>query len=85
MTENLHADDDWVPDACTLPTVERPVRRAEFDALFAEAVVGVTHESPQRVRLELRAEPSVAARAADLAVKETGCCSFFVFDLAGGA
>ena len=27
-------------DACTLPTAERPMRVAEFDALFAEAVVG---------------------------------------------
>ncbi|HET6741695.1 MAG TPA: hypothetical protein VFH76_22285 [Kribbella sp.] len=32
MTENL----TWVPDACTLPTAERPFRVAEFDQLFAE-------------------------------------------------
>ena len=25
----------WVPEACTLPTVEQPVRVAEFDELFA--------------------------------------------------
>ena len=31
MSENLLAD-DWVPDACTLPTLEHPLRRAEFDA-----------------------------------------------------
>ena len=27
--------DDWAPDACTLPTSERPLRVAEFDDLFA--------------------------------------------------
>ena len=37
--------------------------------------------SPQGVRFELRADPEVAARAASLAAKETGCCSFFTFDL----
>jgi hypothetical protein len=34
----------WVPEACTLPTAERPVRRAEFDNLFTtvpNAHVGV--------------------------------------------
>jgi hypothetical protein len=25
----------WVPQACTLPTVERPLRLAEFNDLFA--------------------------------------------------
>ena len=83
MRRNLLAsDEDWVPDACTLPTIEQPLRRAEFDALFAEHVIGVSHDSPQRVRLQLRADPDAAARAAGLAVKETGCCSFFNFDLA---
>ena len=28
----------WVPEACTLPTVEQPLRVAEFDELFATAV-----------------------------------------------
>ena len=30
------AEDDWVPAACTLPTTEQPLRRAEFDGLFAK-------------------------------------------------
>lgn len=81
MSIDLITEDDWVPEACTLPTAERPLRRAEFDSLFANDVVGLVHESAQRVRLELRADPEVAARAADLSVKETGCCSFFAFDL----
>ena len=35
----------------------------------------------------LRAEPEVAGRAAELAARETGCCSFFAFTLTatGGA
>jgi hypothetical protein len=28
----------WVPDACTLPTEEVPLRVAEFDALFASTL-----------------------------------------------
>jgi len=78
------AGDDWVPRACTLPTVDQPLRRAEFDALFAEDVTSVDHTSPQRLQLELRAHPDSASRAASLAVQETGCCSFFHFDLAIG-
>ncbi|WP_062432786.1 hypothetical protein [Herbidospora daliensis] len=67
--------------ACTLPTAERPLRVAEFDTLFAEAVRGVRRESPERLRFELAHEPGYAARAAHLAVREHGCCSFFTFTL----
>ncbi|WP_238383333.1 MULTISPECIES: hypothetical protein [unclassified Nocardioides] len=81
MSLNLMADDDWVPEACTLPTIEQPLRREEFDDLFAQDVISVAHESAQEVRLELRADADVAARAAGLAAKETGCCSFFTFEL----
>jgi hypothetical protein len=82
MTEDPMQGDDWVPEACTLPTLEQPLRRAEFDDLFAIDVIAVAQESPQRVRLDLRAEPSTAARAAEFAAMETDCCSFFTFDLA---
>lgn len=75
------AEGDWVPAACTLPTVERPLRRAEFDDVFAHDVLSVARESGQLLRLELRADPDVAARAAVLAARETGCCSFFTFEL----
>ena len=84
MSENLLASDDWVPRACTLPTVDQPLRRAEFDALFAQDVASLEQVSPERLRFELRADPDAAARAAALAVKETGCCSFFTFDLSIG-
>ncbi|MFC4054187.1 hypothetical protein ACFOY4_31220 [Actinomadura syzygii] len=80
-------DHGWAPRACTLPTVERPLRVAEFDALFAEAVTAVEPAGPGRVRLVLRPDPEVAGRAAELAARETGCCSFFTFTLTatGGA
>ena len=81
MTKIVLADDDWVPAACTLPTAEQPLRRAEFDDLFADDVISVTQLSPLEVLLELRAEAEVAGRAARLAAKETGCCSFFTFRL----
>ncbi|MGI5203624.1 hypothetical protein ACQEU6_18870 [Spirillospora sp. CA-108201] len=80
-------DDGWAPRACTLPTAERPLREAEFDALFAEAVTAVRPAGAGRVRMELRPRPRAAARAAELAARETGCCSFFAFTLTatGGA
>jgi hypothetical protein len=81
MTTTLSPGDDWVPDACTLPTVERPLRRAEFDDLFVHDVLAVRRESTRRLRLALRPDPEAAARAARLAVQETGCCSFFGFGL----
>jgi hypothetical protein len=62
MSVNLMAEGDWVPAACTLPTIEQPLRRAEFDDLFAQDVVSATQESPRQVRLELRADPDAAAR-----------------------
>ncbi|RKS78888.1 hypothetical protein BZB76_0322 [Actinomadura pelletieri DSM 43383] len=83
----VQGDHGWAPQACTLPTTERPLREAEFDALFAEAVTAVELNGPGRVRLVLRADPSVAGRVAELAARETGCCSFFTFTLTatGGA
>jgi hypothetical protein len=69
----------WIPDACTLPTAQRPLRTAEFDELLASAVVGVERLGDDRLRLRLR--PEAAGRAADLAMRETDCCSFFTFTL----
>lgn len=81
MPLNLISEDDWVPASCTLPTAEQPLRRREFDDLFAQDVLAVSQTSPVEVRFELRADPDVASRAAGLAAKETGCCSFFTFEL----
>lgn len=82
MTEETSSlPQPWVPTTCTLPTVEQPVRLAEFDEFFATALRGVRDLEGSRVRLELEPNPAVAARAADLAARETGCCSFFTFTL----
>lgn len=82
MTEKTPViDQSWVPDACTLPTVEQPLRAKEFDDLFREAVAEVRRLDAGRARLVLRPEPALASRAADLAVRETRCCSFFGFAL----
>ncbi|MCE5287908.1 MAG: hypothetical protein LLG14_01545 [Nocardiaceae bacterium] len=69
--------EDWVPAACTLPTVEQPVRVAEFDDFFAESVVEARRLSD--VRLDLALAPGAEPRARALAEKESGCCSFFDF------
>jgi hypothetical protein len=37
----MSAETRWVPEACTLPTVEQPLRVAEFDDLFATALRGI--------------------------------------------
>jgi hypothetical protein len=77
----IDASSTWVPDACTLPTVEQPLRLAAFDELFGAAVTSVRRVDPTRVELALAYEPAVAGRAAELATRETGCCSFFEFVL----
>ncbi|MEU3011691.1 hypothetical protein [Nocardia asteroides] len=69
---------DWVPEACALPTVERPIRVAEFDRFFAEHVQGVRRPDPARLELVLGAASGSAGR--DLAARESSCCSFFTFD-----
>src|SRR5262245_26923042 len=74
--------DDWVAvDACTLPTMERPLRVAEFDALFAASVISVDRRSSTGVWLALAGPPGLRERVQDLADRETGCCSFFTFSL----
>ncbi|MEU4344798.1 hypothetical protein AB0H00_26650 [Nocardia sp. NPDC023852] len=72
------ASGDWVPDSCTLPTAEQPVRVAEFDRFFAESVRR-THR-PARTGLDLLLTAEPAGRA--LAARESGCCSFFAFTFA---
>ena len=70
----------WVPESCTLPTVEQPLRVAEFDHLFTETLRGVecTRESVLRLVLE----PEAEQRARELAAKESECCTFFTFAFA---
>ena len=72
------AIEPWAPEACTLPLVERPVRRGEFDALFVHGLTAQERLAPTVLRwmLDSRLEPA----ARDLAARETACCSFFTFD-----
>lgn len=73
-------DTGWVSQSCTLPTVERPLRVAEFDQLFSDALRGV--ERRESTRLQLTLDRSAEARARELTAKETDCCSFFDFTFA---
>jgi hypothetical protein len=68
-----------VPEPCTLPTVDRPVRLAEFDALFATAVREVVPVGPTHARMRLTGPAGLAATVRDLTAREAGCCSFFSF------
>ena len=69
----------WVPEACTLPSRERPLRVAEFDALFAVALRA--WERPAATLLRLSLEPGCEAELRDLTARETACCSFFTFTM----
>jgi hypothetical protein len=69
-------------DACTLPTAERPLRLAEFDALFATAVRRVERRG-DAVRIHLAGERGLEAHVRDLTARESGCCSFFAFTITG--
>jgi hypothetical protein len=68
--------EDGMPDACTLPTAERPLRVSEFDDLLGH-VLQSTRPEPTLLRLVLPRDVESAAR--DLAQRETECCSFFTF------
>jgi hypothetical protein len=68
-----------VPDACTLPTAEQPLRLAEFDDLFATAVRRIDPVSTTHARLHLTGPAGLTDRVRDLAARETACCSFFTF------
>ena len=62
-------------DGCTLPTEQRPLRRAEFNALFA-TLVRSERVAPGHLRLFLNADTESVR---DLTNRETECCSFFRF------
>lgn len=70
---------EWVPESCTLPTAEQPLRVAEFDDLFAAGLWRLERLNPTALRLYL--DPEMRGTAVDLTDRETGCCSFFTFDV----
>ncbi|MET7642561.1 hypothetical protein ABZS83_02725 [Streptomyces sp. NPDC005426] len=53
------SDPAWVPQSCTLPTEERPLRAAEWDALFDERLISLSRPEPLRLRLDLAGRPGV--------------------------
>lgn len=69
----------WVPQSCTLPTEERPLRVAEWDALFSERLTSLSRPQPLSLRLELAGGPGVEDRVRALVERDSGCCSFFTF------
>jgi hypothetical protein len=71
---------DWVPEACTLPTAQQPLRLAELDAMLA-TVYEKHRLSPVKARLHLTAAPDSVR---DLTARETECCSFFIFTVGSG-
>jgi hypothetical protein len=73
-------DQEWVPEACTLPTVDQPLRLAEFDDLFATALRDQRRLSPTVLRWRL--DPAAEPVARDLTARESSCCSFFTFTFA---
>jgi hypothetical protein len=79
--QEIALNQDWVPSACTLPTAEQPLRVAEFDALFGQAVHTIERPERERLRLGLDYSPAIAAQAAELSARENSCCSFFTFTL----
>jgi hypothetical protein len=68
-----------VPAACTLPTAARPLRLAEFDALFATALRRQERLNARHLRLTLVGGDGLAEATRDLTARESTCCSFFDF------
>jgi hypothetical protein len=71
----------WAPQACTLPSTDRPLRLAEFGDLFTTALREQQRLAPTRLRWRL--DPAAEATARDLTTRESTCCSFFTFTLDG--
>lgn len=76
------SEPSWVPDACTLPTEDRPLRLAEFHDLFARERPALDRLSPCSLRLTFG--PAAEAAVRDLTAREAECCTFFDFTLSAG-
>jgi hypothetical protein len=75
-------EDLMTTDACTMPTSERPLRLAEFDQLFAENVRRVERR-PDGVTLHLSGTRGLRRKVEELTNRESECCTFFSFSVAG--
>jgi hypothetical protein len=72
---------DWAPPACTLPLPERPLRAAEFTALFASSLRSLERVDETHLRLVFVGDEELPATVAELTARETQCCSFFAFTI----
>ncbi len=79
MTNPLSSE--CAPDACTLPDAERPLRVAEFDALFRRALRAIGRVDETSVRMTLAGDEALLPAVDDLTARETECCSFFRFTI----
>ncbi|CUU59370.1 hypothetical protein Ga0074812_12747 [Parafrankia irregularis] len=66
-------------DACTLPSTARPLRIAEFDALFAATLHRTERVNARHLRLTLTGRDGLKETVRDLTDRESRCCSFFTF------
>jgi hypothetical protein len=73
-----------VPEMCTLPSAERPLRLAEFEELFRGSVRRAEVVSPVRARVWMSGPAGLGASVRDLAARESQCCSFFTFTVTPG-
>lgn len=79
MTDQTASGPAWIPDACTLPAAQRPLRLAEFDTLFATAVRQAEKVDTRRLRLVLAGAADLETTVRHVAARESDCCSFFSF------
>ena len=70
-----------VPDACTLPSAQQPLRSAEFEALFADSACEIDQPDATHARLWLTGPAGLTAKVRNLTDHEAECCSFFTFTI----
>ncbi len=74
-------DESTARDAgCTLAAADMPARGGAFRALFAEGLLA-REATPSTSLWTFRWSAELEARARTRAAAESGCCSFFAFDL----
>lgn len=70
-----------VPEACTLPTTEVPLRLAEVDVLLSQHVHSLERVSPTETRMHLVGPRGLLDAVRDLTAREASCCTFFEFEV----
>jgi len=73
-------EEAWIPAACTLPNLQKPLREAEWESLLRSTLRSQARLSP--TQLQWRFDHACAEAVRDLAARELACCSFFAFEFA---